>query len=350
MSCHNSQPLTSQMDRRRIGYIGLSLAVLGQTALLSFLFGQEREPTPAKSRSFLFTYQARITDVEPGKKVRVWIPLAATNEDQAVAIEKMELPARGHVAQEPKYGNRLVFFETPMPARGELNMSIVYRVKRLEVRADLRSPRPTPEEVALFLKPDTRVPVGGKTLKLVEGRSLPRDNPLALARTLYDVVNDHMRYSKEGTGWGQGDAEWACDSRYGNCSDFHSLFISLARAHHIPAKFEIGFPLPPKRGQGEIPGYHCWAKFHVAGRGWIPVDISEANKVKNTDPAMVEYYFGNLTEDRVTFSVGRDLMLVPRQDGPPVNFFIYPYAEVDGKPLPSVKIHKKFLYEDCGDA
>src|SRR5262249_18742763 len=152
---------------------------------------------------------------------------------------------------------------------------------------------------------------------LLKGKKLPED-PMDKARVLYDVVNKHMRYSKEGLGWGRGDAVWACDSKYGNCSDFHSLFISLARSEKIPAQFEIGFPLPPKRGAGEIPGYHCWAFFRPKGKGWVPVDISEANK----DPKKTDYYFGNLSEDRVTFSTGRDVDLVPKQAGKPLNFFV----------------------------
>src|SRR5439155_13718790 len=127
-------------------------------------------------------------------------------------------------------------------------------------------------------------------------------------------------------------------SGYGNCSDFHSLFISLARSQKIPAKFEIGFPLPARHGAGDIPGYHCWAKFRPEGKGWVPVDISEANK----DPKMRDYYFGNLTPDRVAFSTGRDLGLVPRQAGGPLNFFVYPYVEVGGKPYPQVEPHFSF--------
>ena len=44
----------------------------------------------------------------------------------------------------------------------------------------------------------------------------------------------------------------------------------------------------------------------------MPVDISEANK----NPKMKDYYFGNLTEDRVTFTTGRDIDLVPEQSRP----------------------------------
>jgi hypothetical protein len=31
------------------------------------------------------------------------------------------------------------------------------------------------------------------------------------------------------------------------------------------------------------------------------------------------------------FTVGRDIMLNPKQDGAPLNYFIYPYVEVGGK-------------------
>jgi len=71
----------------------------------------------------------------------------------------------------------------------------------------------------------------------------------------------------------------------------------------------------------------------ASGKGWIPVDISEANK----NPSLRDYYFGNLTENRVGFTVGRDLTLVPKQDGSALNFFVYPYVEIDGKPYPATR-------------
>lgn len=93
---------------------------------------------------------------------------------------------------------------------------------------------------------------------------------------------------------------------------------------------------------GQVQGYHCWAKFKPAGHGWMPVDISEAKQ----DPSRREYYFGRLDENRVMFSSGRDLQLVPRQAGPPVNFLVYPYVEVNGKPYPQEKIRRDFTYRD----
>jgi transglutaminase-like putative cysteine protease len=317
---------------------GLLLAALPLT-----LVGAEK---PAKagprSRTFLFTYAATVTGLEAGQVARIWVPVPpATTDEQTVKIEKVSLPKGARTLTEKRYGNRMVYVRARANAKGKIPLTLVYRVTRREVKGQTGKKTKDTAPLERFLQADTLVPVGGKPLDLLKGKELPKD-PMARARLLYDVVNKHMRYSKEGKGWGRGDAVWACDSKFGNCSDFHSLFISLARGEKLPAKFEIGFPLPEKRGAGAIPGYHCWAFFRPAGKGWVPVDISEANK----NPKRRDYYFGNLTEDRVTFSTGRDIDLVPKQAGKALNFFIYPYVEVGGKEYPQDKIVRKFSFRD----
>jgi transglutaminase-like putative cysteine protease len=295
---------------------------------------------PAAARSFLFTYAVTVTGLPPEKVARVWMPVPPSDEDQDVRMVHTDLPPGNRLTQETQYGNQILYAEAKAGAAGTVALTATYRVTRKEVRGETPA-HETKVKLARFLQPDAKVPVGGKPLELLRGRALPADE-MGVARALYEVVNTHMRYGKEGVGWGEGDAVWACDSRYGNCSDFHSLFISLARAKQLPAKFEIGFPLPTERGHGEVAGYHCWAKFRPTGKGWVPVDISEANK----NPQMRDYYFGNLTENRVTFSTGRDLDLVPRQAGPTLNFFIYPHVEVDGAVYPAGKVQRKFTYRD----
>jgi transglutaminase-like putative cysteine protease len=331
---------------------------LGESCLPFFailpIFGLARtsvgEPTPPgnqraalRTRSFDFTYSATVTGLKPGQIARVWVPLARSTPDQKVTVLKRTLPEGvSRVGDEPKSGNRMLFFEGKADRDGRIPLTVVYRVRRREVKAENgKRSKEDAGHIRRFLQPDSLVPITGKPLELLKGKRLPAD-PMRKARLLYDLVNHHLRYAKDGTGGGRGDAVWACDSKHGNCSDFHSLFISLARSQKIPAKFEIGFPLPARRDNGEIAGCHCWAFFRPEDKGWVPVDISEANK----NPKMTDYFFGNLTEDRVTFSTGRDLRLVPNQAGKPVNFFIYPYVEVDGKEYPQEKIQRKFTFRD----
>ena len=154
---------------------------------------------------------------------------------------------------------------------------------------------------------------------------------------LFDLVARHMKYDKSRPGYGNGDALWACGSRFGNCTDFHSLFISLARASALPARFEIGFSIPTEPGEHHIAGYHCWAYFLANGQ-WIPVDISDYDKKSGS----LDEFFGKLSADRVAFTTGRDLILEPAQNGEPLNFFIYPHVEVNSQVWPRDRVVTEF--------
>ena len=112
----------------------------------------------------------------------------------------------------------------------------------------------------------------------------------------------------------------------------------MTRSVHIPARFVIGFPLPAHQSQGVVPGYHCWAEFYLAAKGWVPVDIAEAS----LHQAKYNFFFGSVGDNRVRFSAGRDITLAPKQAGPPVNYFVYPYVELNGKPYKGVEDHFSF--------
>jgi len=311
------------------------------------LEAEEARPLPAgraAGRTFQLNYGATLHDLPAGGEVRVWLPVPQTNDHQRIRSLKVDLPARGQFSTDGVHGNRILYFETTSPGSGSLAFNTTYLVRRREVQAlegiSSRA-RLSAGQKQLYLSANKKVPLAGKPLDLLAGVEFATD-PLLVARLLYDRVDQHVRYDKSQPGYGNGDVLWVCDSQFGNCTDFHSLFISWARSRGLPARFEIGFPLPPQRGKGTIGGYHCWALFHTARRGWVPVDISEADK----HPDMKEYYFGNLTEDRVTFTTGRDIELVPRQAGPPLNYFVYPYIEVDGKPWPRESTRQAFSYTD----
>jgi len=153
-------------------------------------------------------------------------------------------------------------------------------------------------------------------------------------------VIGRMRYDKSGTGWGRGDAKYACDIRTGNCTDFHSYFIALARSVGIPARFAIGATIPTDKNEGTIEGYHCWAEFLADGR-WVPVDISEAWK----SPKLADYYFGHNPANRFELTKGRDLMVDPEPLSGPINFLAYPLLEMNGE---IVKPETTFTFRRIG--
>jgi transglutaminase-like putative cysteine protease len=192
------------------------------------------------------------------------------------------------------------------------------------------------------------VPVGHEILDPIRSEIHAQrlsDSPEDTARAIYDWVVDNVEYKKVGTGWGNGDTFWACNERYGNCTDFHALFISLARTEGIPARFEIGFPVPSDRNQGQIGGYHCWVQFYLPERGWVPIDASEAAKA----PQKRELFYGSHPADRIHFTTGRDLVLSEGSAAAPLNYFVYPYVEVGGKPWQG-KLPTRFSFSDVSGA
>jgi transglutaminase-like putative cysteine protease len=184
-------------------------------------------------------------------------------------------------------------------------------------------------------------------------------NPILAARAIYDWMLDFTDYWVKDPGNKAappvGSTDYCLNTGTGNCTDIHSLWASLARAAGIPTRIVYGsFFKKELDGTSVDQSYHCWIEFYAPEVGWIPHDVAlaelftedialtDANRtlVQRTTPAgysgrdsaVVDYYFGNIEERRVTWSVGRDLVLTPPQDGGPVNAMAKAYVEIDGKP------------------
>jgi transglutaminase-like putative cysteine protease len=312
----------------------VKLCVIAAVAAGLFCFAAGlREP---RVRSFHFSYKAIVKDVPAGARhLELWMPVAHDDPYQKVTHLRIESAYPYKLAAAPN-GNRMLHLSLDDPRPG---ISIEWScdaartehlASRLLTGERLAHDEPA-EQLAKYLGPARLVPLDAQirdwAKEVVEKANAHTD--LEMARAIYNHVVSTVKYDKTGKGWGRGDIYYACEARRGNCTDFHAIFIGYCRALGIPARFAIGFPLPADRGQGGIAGYHCWAEFYAKGIGWVPVDASEAAK----NPDKREYFFGAHDENRIELSRGRDVLLAPVQKGEPLNFFVYPYVEADGKPF-----------------
>ena len=324
----------------------LAPAVLTALALVPAPAGAEDAAPP--TRKFAFTYQVKVPAPAAGAKhLDVWIPLPL--EDELQKVEGLQVTSKvGDAAvttettSDPTYGNKMVHVGVDAP-KAETTVSWTATITRTEDRGQGTGPMHE-----RFKQPDKLVPLDGKATTLA--KELGVDKPEAAvgerAKKVYDEVLSTMVYDKQTPGWGKGDFDRACDVGKGNCTDFHAKFLGIARAGGIPARFTMGIPLSAKPAD-KAGGYHCWAHFWD-GSHWIPVDISEAQKINAKDPAKAQWFFGHLDPDRVALTIGRDITLAPKQAGDPLLFFAYPYAEVDGKPVewPKDNSHRLFSWEN----
>jgi transglutaminase-like putative cysteine protease len=274
------------------------------------------------------------------QKVRVWVPLPPVLPSQDIDGLKVDAPASYTIESEPVWGNRSIFFEVDSEAVASV-FSMEFTVTRREVKAAHKSSglAPLKEKLMKYLRPSRLGPHTDAVKSLASNAVKGNGDATVKARHIYDFVLKNMDYNKNKPGWGRGDVSRLClaiaggEKGTGNCTDFHSFFAALLQTQNIPVLFEMGYPLKPGSGATDG-GYHCWASFYTQDAGWVPVDISEADKA----PALVDYYFGSIDENRVTFSRGRDVVLNPAQAGEPLNYFgPDPYIEVDGRPFKGFK-------------
>ncbi|MCB1729475.1 MAG: transglutaminase domain-containing protein [Halieaceae bacterium] len=312
-------------------------------ALLLLLALTSLPALAAGSRTFEFSYQLLAGELPTGETVDIYLPLPAEHAGQRVVASSLQSNLPGEIGVEERHGNRYYRIHRPANINAPVQATLNWTVERSTVTAG-SSDGASEGELARYLAPNSLVPVGHEILQPILAEIHEQradDSPAATARAIYDWVVDNMEYKKVGSGWGNGDTFWACSERYGNCTDFHALFIALARSEGIPARFEIGFPVPLERPAGDIGGYHCWVRFYLPGQGWVPIDASEAAK----HPEQRELLYGTHPADRVHFTTGRDLVLSEGSAAQPLNYFIYPYVEVGGKPW-RVKLDTRFSYRE----
>lgn len=295
-----------------------------------------------KTRTFELTYIVEIKDVpEDASQLNLWAPYITSDEDQTVLDVRVDSPYPVTVNYENRWGNGIMFVSVPNPDPKGFTMKVTYTIERRErltKNFDYDSPAPMVDkgQFRRYLLPSRWAVINDTVMRFSNQAAAGAKNAVGKARGAYEFILSRMEYNKQIPGWGKGDVNRVClaidggKTGTGNCTDFHSFFASLMRVQDIPVVFEMGYPLNPGKDQPKpkAGGYHCWAKFFVPGQGWVPVDISEARK----DMSKKEYFWGAICENRVRFSRGRDITLVPAQEGEPLNYFgPDPYIEVDGK-------------------
>jgi transglutaminase-like putative cysteine protease len=198
--------------------------------------GTQKFSPPA--RTFRFTYNFTVKDIPSGaKRVRVWAPVPQTDRHQTVRILAVKAPIKTRMTEEPEYGNRMMYAEFLNSAPGKVEFTLEYEVTRREYsrgdyaqleRAD-QEPGVVPASMSRLIAPDVLIPTDGKIKQLAIEVTGSQIGAVAKAKAAYDYLFTNMRYDKTGSGWGRGDAIWACDAKHGNCTDFHSPFIGMLR-------------------------------------------------------------------------------------------------------------------------
>ncbi|MFW5871242.1 MAG: transglutaminase-like domain-containing protein [Verrucomicrobiota bacterium] len=293
--------------------------------------GCRRDAQTKDARIVEFACEFSVTNVpETATNVIAWAPLPARHCFQEITGLEIKTDYPYVIVTNATYSNRIARFDFSSSAEltnAQRSASITFGAVRSSfnvLKGDQAPDYALHLKKDFFLHPITNVPLKGGISD--EARKIAEDieDPLARASKLYDQLVASIEYHKSGNRVRREGTVYS-DAGNGNCADYNSLFITEARAMDIPVRLIVGFLLPAG-SNGSIDHYHCWSEAYIAGTGWLPVDVSAVCK----RPEKKEELFGGLDADRLAFTVGRKIEL-PGAQREPLDFFIYPYVEVDGK-------------------
>jgi transglutaminase-like putative cysteine protease len=277
------------------------------------------------------------------KEVRVWIPSPVSDADQTIS----DVAVAGNftaksVEKDPATGSAILYAEWKKP-EAERKLTYAFTARRKEVlNKDLRDAgTPVPQDMKEYLDlawlGKTEQRIREESARITAGKKTTLDK----ARAVYDWVVENMRRDPDAKACGLCDVEKLLSQRMGKCADVHTVFVALCRAAGVPARDLWGIRMVKEKEGDMTKKQHCWAEFYLPGTGWVPVDAGDVHKIvhdRKLSPDEAkrlperEYFFGSVDEVRILLGRAHG-RLTPPQAGAPLVYFMYPYAEADGKPL-----------------
>ncbi|MES0447918.1 MAG: transglutaminase-like domain-containing protein [Desulfobacterales bacterium] len=298
-----------------------------------------------KTVAGIITMEFDLSGHETGKGVQLWIPYPVTDQYQNISNVKIA----GDYAEAAVYTDRT--FKTPMfYARWEngsksrkLNFSFdVERQEVIKQNFPANEASWDPADYSLYLADTSFGPVDGEVKKLADKITAGKTTVLAKAKAIYDWTCENTYRNPKTRGCGSGDVCKLLKDPGGKCGDISSIYVALARSAGVPAREIFGIRQGKKPVQDISKWQHCWAEFYLPGYGWIPVDPADVRKMmlkqnlKLSDSKTKEYrayFWGGIDPYRIKLGEGRDLTLNPPQSGKPINYLMYPFAQVGDKTL-----------------
>lgn len=299
----------------------------------------------AKTSSGKITMEFDLSAHGHDKEAQLWIPYPTTNKNQTIT----NIHVDGNYSSSGVYTDST--FQTPMLyARwdsGTKNRELTFSfdVKRQEViRRDFPKNETAwdPIDYALYLAPTRLGPIDGEVKKLAEKITAGQTTVLGKAKAIYDWTCDNTYRNPKTRGCGIGDVYRLLKEPGGKCADISSIYVALTRAAGVPAREIFGIRQGKMPVQNVSKWQHCWAEFYLPGYGWVPVDPADVRKMMLKQNLTLsdaktaeyrEYFWGGIDPYRIKLGEGRDLTLNPPQSNPPVNYLMYPFAQVGKKTL-----------------
>jgi transglutaminase-like putative cysteine protease len=311
----------------------------------------------AATKAGTVTYTFEIQAAPGAKQARLWVPYPATDANQEISrvVVTGNFTRQGVKESAASKTTYLAAEWDTITATPQLTFSFHVNSHYTKGKPLHDGGSVIPADIAPYLDPNQYIPcldplIVSKAKEAIGNAKTILDK----ARGVYDWTIAHTFRNPDVKGCGLGRAiETLTQARGGGkCADISSVFVTVLRAAGVPSRDVFGLRIGGK--DGEISGdFHCWSEFYLPGTGWVqadPADVRKAmliEKLELGDPKTrewTEFFWNGDDLFRIALNRGnRGMVFDPAQTGEPLEYFMYPFAQVDGNTLDYFD-YKKFRY------
>jgi transglutaminase-like putative cysteine protease len=265
--------------------------------------GKPGTKTFRDKRTYTISYSVnvKINEAEKPNALYLWVPRPVTSASQ----RNTEVLSRNTEPFVENYRGTSLFQLTDLSSNtgAEIQVSCLVEVYTQETVVKLQSLKEENSPVSsVYTQPSPLVPSEDPRIIAQAAALLGRErNPYTKAQRIYEWLIGEGNIQTEAL---SGGALEALEGKQGDPYTAALLFCALARAAGVPAIPVAGVLVDRNRQVIR----HYWAEFWIDGFGWIPLDpalgAGAAPDSFNPRPDWAAWYFGNLDNQRITFSRG----------------------------------------------
>ena len=234
---------------------------------------------------YALTFDYHLTNSNPGS-VTQQVTLPLDLDTQQLVVQSLQ-PAPDNVAVDAD-GNYLANYT--VPGMGSLNVHVAVDVriwpKMYNLNQNAGHSALPPAVVAAYTRAQPYL-AGQQRADSNRARALTAKTPsvAAQAQAIYAFTSSRIQYSSQrarvilssltNKDMRKG-AVAALQPKSGVCMEYSDLFVTLARAVGIPARWRAGLAYQGKedRNTPALQLGHAWSDFYAPGVGWVPVDAT----------------------------------------------------------------------------
>lgn len=296
------------------------------------------------AKSGTITFDVTLNAAKGAKQARLWLPYPLSDKHQT--ISSMHISGNYNdwaVYHDPASGATYLYADwSAIKSPPSLVMSFHAETKDRRIDSLKNSSKPFPVSVKKYLASSEWMPVNDYrklAAQIVKGKKSYLDR----VHAVYDwvIANTFRDLSVHGCGLGLATHTLTQMKGGGKCADISSVFVTVARAAGIPARDVFGLRLMKMKDGDISTAFHCWTQFYLPGTGWVMADPADVRKMMLDDNIKLKdagkwkkYFWGGDDLYRVVLEKdSRGVVFNPPQEGKPLSYFMYPFAQVDSHSL-----------------